>query len=61
MVTRRPMIDGDAPYRRLHSPSLMTMTRSLPGSSSAADKARPITGRVPSTSKKLPVTSAPLT
>ena len=48
----RPTIDGSAPNRRLHKPSLSSTTRSLPLCSSSVVNARPSAGVTRSTDKR---------
>ena len=54
----RPTTSGDPPYRRCHSPWLMTATRT-PFSSSSSVNTRPISGFTPSTLQRLLSSYAP--
>ena len=57
-----PTVSGAEPKRFRHSRWLMTATGWAPGTrSSAGESSRPRAGRAPSSSKKLPLTSAPVT
>ena len=55
----RPIMDGFAPNRRVHSPCARITTRSPPACPLAAAKARPLAGATPSVSKKSGVTRPP--
>ncbi len=55
----RPMMDGFAPNRRVHSPCERITTRSPPACPLTAAKARPLAGDTPSVSKKSGVTRPP--
>jgi len=52
----RPMTSGDAPKRRRHSPSLMTIGGDSPASSSPGTNVRPSCADTPSTENAFGVT-----